>query len=70
MPYRGIVKGNVIIVDHADQLKEGTEVEVFPVNSSDNVDTICGTWDDERSAEDIIEDIRSSRYSRKRDVIL
>jgi len=70
MPYRGVVKGNVIIINNADQLKDGTEVEIFPVSSSDKVDTICGTWEDERSAEDIIEDIRSSRYSRKRNVTL
>ena len=70
MPYRGVVKGNVIIINNADQLKDGTEVEIFPVSSSDKVDTICGTWEDERSAEDIIKDIRSSRYSRKKNVTL
>ncbi len=42
-------------------LADGTEVEIIPLNQSD---PICGSWHDDRSADEIIKDIRDARHSR------
>ncbi len=67
MTYKGIVKGNTVVIEEPVSLADGTEVEIIPLNLRD---PICGTWQDERNADEIIKDIRSSRFSRERDVTL
>lgn len=67
MTYKGIVKGNTIVISQPVELLDGTEVEIIPLNLSDPV---CGTWYDERDADEIVKEIRSARYSRERDVSL
>ena len=70
MPYKGIVKGNVVVIKKPIVLKDGTEVEIIPVEQKENIDNICGTWQDDRTAEEIIKDIRSSRFSRGKEINL
>jgi len=64
---KGIVKGNIIIPDSPAGLIDGAEVEIFLLNSED---PICGIWQDERTAEEIVKDIKSSRFSRERSINL
>ena len=64
---KGIVKGNVIIIDPSAGLADGTEVEIIPLNVTDPV---CGSWQDDRTAEEIIKDIKNSRFSRERNISL
>ena len=70
MPYKGIVKGNVIVLEEQADLKEGTKVEVIPLDSSKTTDTVCGSWKDNRPAEEIVKEIRSSRLSRDKEISL
>ncbi len=67
MTYKGIIKGNTIIVDTPMSLEDGTEVEIILTN---NIDPICGSWQDERPADEIINEIRAARFSRVRKVEL
>jgi hypothetical protein len=67
MTYKGIVKGNTIIFETPVDLADGTEVEIIPLNQDDPV---CGTWHDDRSAEEIIRDIRAARHSRDKSISL
>jgi len=64
---KGVVRGNVIVPDSPDGLIDGTEVEIFLLNS---VDPICGIWQDDRSAEEIVKEIKGSRFSRERSINL
>ncbi len=64
---KGVVRGNVIIPDSPVELIDGTEVEILLLNSADPV---CGSWQDNRTAEEIIKDIKSSRFSRERNINL
>ncbi|GEM_PF-1417951 len=57
MTYRGIVKGNTIVIDPHVKLRDGAEVEITPI---DLKDPIHGIWTDARSAEDTIREIGSS----------
>ena len=70
MTYKGIVKNNIIVLDPPVPLANGTVVEIIPVDTSitdsGNSDPICGSWNDDRSAEEIIDDIRTTRYSRNK----
>jgi predicted DNA-binding antitoxin AbrB/MazE fold protein len=71
MIHKGRVKGNTIVFDQPIDLEEGTEVEIIPVSESIGTeDTVCGSWKDERTAEEIIAEIRSSRFSRDKEVDL
>ena len=64
---KGVVRGNVIVPDSPVGLIEGTEVEIFLLNSAD---PICGSWQDDRTAEEIVKDIKGARFSRERSVDL
>ena len=64
---KGVVKGNIIIPDSPAELVDGTVVEIFLLNS---VDPICGSWQDDRTAEEIVKDIKNSRFSRERSINL
>ncbi|HPU89885.1 MAG TPA: hypothetical protein PL088_15975 [Spirochaetota bacterium] len=57
MTYRGIVKGNTIVIDPHVKLRDDTEVEITPIELKD---PIHGIWTDDRSAEDTIREIGSS----------
>ncbi len=72
MTYKGIVRNNSIILNPPISLPEGTVVEITPILQSEEVveDAICGSWQDDRSAEEIIHDIKSSRQSREKEIKL
>ena len=70
MIYKGKVKGDVVIIKKPFNIEEGAEVEIIPVNKNEDIDTICGSWKDKRSAEEIINEIRSSRFSKEKDIDL
>ena len=67
MTYRGVVKGNRIILSDAAHLEDGTEVEVIPLELADPV---CDTWQDDRDPGEIAAEIKSARFSRKKDIAL
>ena len=52
---KGVVRGNVIVPESPVGLIDGAEVEIFLLNS---VDPICGSWQDDRTAEEIVKDIQ------------
>ena len=62
MTYKGIVKGNTIVIEPPVDLADGTVVEIITLNQ---IDPVCGTWHDDRSADEIIRDIRGARHSRE-----
>ena len=72
MNITGHVHGNTITIDSVDaRLEEGALVEIIPiVKKSERKNKISGSWQDSRSAEEIIADIRSSRVSRSKEVSL
>jgi|RifCSP16_2_1023846.scaffolds.fasta_scaffold391260_2 hypothetical protein len=67
MNYKGIVKGNTIVIKTPVDLVDGTQVEIIPLNQED---PICGSWHDDRSADEIIREIRNARYSRDKSISL
>ncbi len=67
MTYKGRVKGNTIMIETPVVLADGTEVEIIPLNQTDPV---CGSWHDDRSAEEIIDEIRAARHSRNKGITL
>ena len=72
MVLKGLVKNNTIILTPPVNLPDGTVVDVIPLDNNDNNidDPICGSWQDDRSAEEIIKDIRNSRHSRDKKITL
>jgi len=66
MPFRGHVSGGMIVLDDPISLPEGTPV-IIKTQNINNVDTsgVGGSWVDDRSADDIIKDIRKARRSKK-----
>jgi len=70
MIYKGVVKNNQIHLDPSIPLTDGTEVEIIPIPKSILSDPICGSWKDDRNADEIIQEIREARYSKKRDIDL
>lgn len=64
---KGIVQGNVVHINLPFHLDDGTEVEIIPLNQ---FDPVCGSWQDDKSAEEIISDLRSTRYSHERSIDL
>jgi hypothetical protein len=65
-PYRGHVQGGVIVVDSPSRLPEGTHVLIRPERKTlTDPSGVAGSWLDDRSAEEIIKDIRSSRQSKR-----
>lgn len=64
---KGVVRGNVIVPDSTVGLIDGAEVEIFLLNSAD---PICGSWQDDRTAEEIVKEIKGSRFSRERSINL
>jgi len=67
MTYRGIVKGNIVTLEATAHIADGTRVEIIPI---DQADPICGIWQDDRTAEEIVRDLRNSRRSRDRNISL
>jgi phosphoribosylformylglycinamidine (FGAM) synthase PurS component len=68
MNYKGKVKDSVIVLDAEIKLPEGTTVEVIVPEKlyKDKVKAVkrtglCGIWQDERSAEEIISEIKNAR---------
>lgn len=68
--YRGHVHNGSIQLDEAVSLPEGAAVRVEVVHPSgsmtqeqwrEKIEQLCGGWQDDRSAEEIIADIRASR---------
>ena len=67
MVITGHVKKSVIILDEKIQLPEGTKVMVsFPEKITKTRSGLCGIWKDDRSSEEIVSEIISSR-SKGRD---
>ena len=67
----GHVKDNIITIDNKDvNLPDGSLVKIIPVSNEEEIDDICGSWEDDRSAEEIINDIRQSRRNSNRDISL
>lgn len=67
MIYKGVVKGNTVVIKPPIDLEDGTEVEIVPLNQAD---PICGSWHDERPAEEIVRDLRAARHSRDKNITL
>jgi len=67
MTFKGIVKGNTVIIEPPVNLADGTQVEIIPLNQDDPV---CGTWVDDRPADEIIREIRAARHSRDKSINL
>lgn len=66
MIYKGKVKGNAIIMDGNVKLPDGLLVDiVVPKTESTQGEKdstgICGLWQDERDAEEIIRDLKKAR---------
>jgi len=70
MTYKGIVKDNKIIIQSPVLLPEGTYVEIIPLGIQEKEDKICGSWHDDRTAEEIIDEIKSSRRSGNKEINL
>lgn len=71
MTLTGHVKNNMITIDNKEvNLPDGSMVKIIPVNKKEEIDDICGSWEDDRSAEEIINDIRQSRKNTDRDISL
>lgn len=67
MTFRGHYSGGVIILDEPVSLPEGAHVLVQPDESTPAADPtgVAGSWVDDRTAEQIIEDIHESRRSKQ-----
>lgn len=68
MNYKGRVKDSVIVLEDEIKLPEGTLVEIIVPEKLDknkvkavNRTDLCGVWQDERSAEEIINEIKNAR---------
>ena len=71
MTLTGHVKNNIITIDNKEvNLPDGSMVKIIPVNKKEEIDDICGSWEDDRSAEEIINDIRQSWKNTDRDISL
>ena len=67
----GHVHNNVITLDNKEySLPEGCTVKIIPINNNTDTDEFCGSWEDKRTAEEIIIDIKKSRKNRDRDISL
>jgi hypothetical protein len=72
MTITGHVHGNTVTIDSLGaHLEEGELVKIIPIRTRPmKKDDIAGSWQDDRTAEEIIEDIRSSRLSSSREINL
>lgn len=67
----GHVHNNVITLDNKEySLPEGCAVKIIPINNNSETDEFCGSWEDERTAEEIIIDIKKARKNRDKDISL
>lgn len=65
MPYKGHVDGKVIVFDEPVQLPDGTHVLVtLEGGELSDPSGIAGSWDDCRTAEQIIADINAAKRSK------
>ena len=70
MVIKGHIENNQVVIDEDIQLPEGTEVKISVIEKNNSKSSgLCGIWKDDRSTNEIIEDIISTR-SEGRDVNL
>ena len=62
----GKVNGSIIELEKSasGHLKDGSDVEIIPINQTREADVFCGAWDDSRTADEIIRDLRDSRHNK------
>jgi hypothetical protein len=66
MPLKGHVDNGVIVLDEPAALPNGTHVLVQPRSRKRrDVTGVAGSWEDERTAEEIIRDIHQARRSKR-----
>lgn len=66
MPLKGHVDNGVIVLDEPVALRNGTHVLIQPqTNRKKDVTGVAGSWEDERTAEEIIRDIHQARRSKR-----
>lgn len=71
MTLTGHVHNKKITIDNKNvNLTEGSLVKIIPLNNIDTDDDLCGSWEDERTAEEIIKDIKKARKNRVKEIIL
>ena len=71
MTLHGHIKGKFVEIDSKNNnLPDGTPVEIIPVLPTSGPDSFCGKWKDDRSAEDIVKDIRKARLNKNRNIDL
>jgi hypothetical protein len=65
MTFKGRISAGSIILDEPINFPEGTHV-IIEIEKTKSIDStgIAGSWIDDRSAQEIIQDIHSSRQSR------
>lgn len=69
MVLSGHVKNSVIVLDEPVKLPEGIKVKILISDKTLKESGLCGIWQDSRSADEIVDEIISSR-SKGRDIKL
>lgn len=69
MVISGHVKNSVIVLDEPVNLPEGIKVKIMISDKTLEKSDLCGIWQDSRSADEIVNEIISSR-SKGRDIRL
>lgn len=65
MTFKGHVNNGIIVLDEPTKLPNGTHVLIQPQEQERKDPTgIAGSWEDERTAEKIVQDIYQARRSR------
>jgi hypothetical protein len=66
LPLKGHVDNGVIILDEPARLPNGMHVLVQPqIHKKRDITGIAGSWEDERTADEIIRDIHQARRSKR-----
>lgn len=66
MTFKGHVDNGVIVLDEPATLPDGTHVLIQPEEQERRDPTgIAGSWEDERTADEIIQDIYQARQSKR-----
>ena len=65
MVISGHVENNVIVLDEAIELPEGVKVEIILPDAVEEMTALssglCGIWEDDRSADEIVAEILAAR---------
>lgn len=69
MVLSGHVKNNTIVLDEPVKLPEGIKVKIMISDKTLKKSGLCGIWQDSRSADEIVDEIITSR-SKGRDIKL